>query len=343
MTFTGSSRIGSVGALKLGFDSPITSSVVIGGAGGSILAGGAQFLATGLVTVAATVAASGPVAAPTVGWASDNTVRDPVFTFSGIELNDVVELTILNTSASTTHGVDTNTVDALELGNGELTFLAMPTLAYGTAYSATAKITRGGTQSAASNAVTQTIVALPATTWGEKSSFITLSNGNLTATGTDGVGAEQPVLATQAKTGKRYFEAQYSVIAGANGNIGVGLAATLPANFTDPGNAADAVFYRGNSLVKSNGVTLATYTEFQSTTTPKVIGVAIDTAANKVWFRLNGAWFGDPAAGIGGVTKTGLATMKPVATAHGLDSIVLRRLASEFTGSVPTGFTGWDN
>lgn len=136
------------------------------------------------------VTAAGGVEAPVLAWTSGTTDRDPDFTITGVEVDDVVTLEIATDAGFTSiFDSDTNTVDVTEAADGELTFPGISQLAYSTTYWARCKITRDGEDSDWSNVETKTMDAAPLATWdaANKSADITLSSGNTVFTGTDGV------------------------------------------------------------------------------------------------------------------------------------------------------------
>jgi hypothetical protein len=201
--------------------------------------------------------------------------------------------------------------------------------------------------SAASNTWTDTISAVAATpaTWdpAAKSTNFTLSNSNKTATVPVDPGGDCMVIGTLGKTtGKWYFE-----VAATMGTVfhavGVGLANSLPADYTIPGSATNtAITYHGNSLVYRNsgndgGVNQV---EWDNTTGTKIIGVAFDADADKVWFAIANTYAGSPTAGTGGHAPTGITTYYPLYMARTPgEPGTLRTLTADMTYSPPTGFT----
>lgn len=284
--------------------------------------------------------------APVLTWTSATAAYNPTFALTGILVADVVQLQIDDDPAfGSTYGDDTNTVDSTEAADGQLTFSGIPTLGYATTYYARARITRGGATSAWSNSVSKTMDAAPATTWdpANKSSFITLSGANLIASGTNTVGAEQPVLGTTSKSsGKRYYEASFLNLVG--DNAGAGVANTLPANFANPGNTPNAIHYCLNTgIVRYNNVTQATQATYNHASVPAIVMVAIDKGADKIWFGLNGTFVGNPGAGTGGYSISGIGAVFPEFSAWNINASTLKRKSSEFTYTPPSGFLGWDD
>jgi hypothetical protein len=286
-------------------------------------------------------------AAATLAWTSATSVRDPVFTLTGILAGDIVQLQIDDDPAfGSTYGDDTNTVDSTEAADGQLTFSGISTLAYATTYYARARITRAGQTSAWSNSASKTMDAAPNTTWdpAKKSTAISLDATKLIASGTNTVGAFQPVMGLNGKTsGKKYFELSFLNPSG--DNAGFGVVNTLPPNVSvNPGADTNGVHYGlGNGWVVYGGSTLATQTIYTHATVPAIGLLAIDLDLDKVWFGLNGTFTGSPAAGTGGYSVPGVGTAFPSFAAWNVNACTLRRKASEFTYSPPAGFTGWDD
>lgn len=81
--------------------------------------------------------------------------------------------------------------------------------------------------------------------------------------------------------------------------------------------------------------------------TSNVVMMAIDGAAGKVWFGVNGAWSGNPAAGTGGISHSiaGLfiGCGAYVHATEGPHKITARFAASTQTYAPPAGFTAVDN
>ena len=184
------------------------------------------------------------------------------------------------------------------------------------------------------------------TTWNPsaKSTLITLSNGDMDATGTTS-GGTAPVIATTGKTtGKHYFEVSVTNERFFAGQ-GVGIASSLPADGVIPGSATNThISYHGNSAVYRNsgndgGGTQAVWEDGGRT---YVIGVAFDADADKVWFSLNGVFAGDPAAGTGGHSPTGITTYYPMFFAGSSDIGRIRTTEAGFLYSVPSGFSAFD-
>ena len=166
-----------------------------------------------------------------------------------------------------------------------------------------------------------------ATTWATWDpatvSNVTLSGGNLIATNTAKVPANQgaSVAAANAKTtGKYYFEATFITITG-GGNLGVGIGTTA-STYTGLGNSATT----GNNGLRtgtiwangaSTGISVGAYSNSQ------IAGIAVDLDNRKIWFRHSpsGNWNNNasynPATNTGGITIPA-GTMVPFVTFGGI-------------------------
>lgn len=180
----------------------------------------------------------------------------------------------------------------------------------------------------------------------QKHSAITLSAGNLIATGNAGSGGHVKSLTAHA-TGKRYLEIElvaWSAVG--SGTVGmIGLVTALTSLVTIIGGGA------GGTAIWSqmSGNLLQTYFEGASTTagTPAAsngatIMMAWDADAGSVWFGVNGTWIsGDPAAGTSPTYTNSSLTgahhfgVCPRNTGNQL------RVKTSPTYPVPAGFSYW--
>jgi uncharacterized protein YmfQ (DUF2313 family) len=199
---------------------------------------------------------------------------------------------------------------------------------------------------------------MAATLWNalDKSATVTLSNGNLTATG-GGVGA---VRGTQHYRGsKLYFEETMTgpVAAGAGAGIAT-ITTTLDTVWTD---SLSAAFVNSNGNIFFNGTAqTATLGQFAA---GDVACIALDLYNYQIWFRKNGEfWNGsftaDPAANAEGIDISSVfkwvappdvpvpatAGAYPLAVfgAGGPALTVNFGATSPFAHAIPYGFTAWD-
>lgn len=175
------------------------------------------------------------------------------------------------------------------------------------------------------------------TTWdpSNKGSGVTLSSGDrvMTVAG----GTPNSVRSTTSKaddSGKWYAE----VVAGSGSNLRIGFCNTgasmsgnLGADNSGVGYDVSGDLYVGNGVVG----TLASYSMGD------VVGLAVDTAAQRLWFAKNGVWQnGDPVAGTNGLIY-GTGPEFVAAGASGGARCVINTGQDPFRATVPTGFTHW--
>lgn len=133
----------------------------------------------------------------------------------------------------------------------------------------------------------------------DKSADIQLSGGNLVATKINAVDVEA-VRCNTALSGKKYFEVVVDVSGGSGEFILIGIAnLTFPVS-GGPGQDTDSYGYYQDTGEKYYNNVLSAYGATYKTN-GDVIGVAVDTAAGKIWWSKNGTWqnSGDPGAGTG--------------------------------------------
>jgi len=185
-----------------------------------------------------------------------------------------------------------------------------------------------------------------ATTWNpsDKSTTITLSNGDLTATAN--VSASYWVRATTSmSSGKLYWEVeidwQYQGNQVGIGNASAGLDSHLGAD-------ANSWCYESQGSKRHNNSGVST--GFDSFTTGDIIGVALDLDSGKVWFAKNNSWqdSGDPANGTGEAYSGISGSIFPMSQCKGKpggagDSQTIIPDSGSQTYSPPSGFTAWDD
>jgi hypothetical protein len=184
------------------------------------------------------------------------------------------------------------------------------------------------------------------TTWNpaDKSATMTLSGGNLVATGT---GAIAWVRAVDKKTtGKFYWE--LTATAWSNSNSGLGF---CPSGLANPNLASGAglcaVYATG--IIFVNGTNVGT---LGARSAGDIIGIALDVGAQLAWFRVapsgnwNGSGTASPGTGVGGLSLTSITNVDdcPLAGFYPgtSESATANFGDSAFSGAVPSGFTsGW--
>ena len=178
----------------------------------------------------------------------------------------------------------------------------------------------------------------------DKSANITLSNSDKTAITSSataaGVRSTQSNLLGPTGTGKYYSEFLVSTVG--SGNVGLN---TSTATVTNAVPASYVNFVTGNIIVGGAGSGYS----LGAIASNDIIGLALDAATKKIWFRKNsGLWnndaSADPITGTNGVT-TSFANDIAVKlwvnpAASGVD-VTLRTESAEFTYYGPVGFTSW--
>lgn len=181
-----------------------------------------------------------------------------------------------------------------------------------------------------------------ATTWNPSDLFrVSLSNANLTFTGTANQGA---VRATDGKSsGKWFYESTINTNVASDTGVGIAL---LSASYTSlASNASGGViaftdFSSGAILVNgsASGSTLGVASNGD------VLGIAFDTGATEFWARRNaGNWNGNPSAnpatGAGGISFAALVGAIYAAGTVSLGTVVTTNFgASAFAHAAPAGF-----
>lgn len=182
------------------------------------------------------------------------------------------------------------------------------------------------------------------TTWNpsDKSSGITLSNGNLTAVTSF---TNQSVRAIDRQnTGKFYFEVTCTTI---SINLGVGVMAG-GGPITAGTIVGAIVIVSGGALIYLNGV--STGINIGTIASGSLLGIAIDFTNQLAWFRVGAAgnWNGNagfaPDTGVGGVSFAVLGgaafPFYPYAAINNSGSSITVNFGdTAFTGTVPSGFT----
>jgi hypothetical protein len=180
----------------------------------------------------------------------------------------------------------------------------------------------------------------------DKTAAVTLSGGNLIATNTtNAIGGVRAV--DRQLVGRFYWEYICNVVAG-NAATGVGIASPTASLSLSSFNAQS-----GTSGVTRSAGTI--YVEGVSTgsavgaiTAGSVIGVAIDSDARLVWYRLgaagnwNGSASANPATGAGGIPillGRGVPIYPAVFVNGTNDQTTANFGDSAFVGAVPSGYT----
>jgi hypothetical protein len=177
-----------------------------------------------------------------------------------------------------------------------------------------------------------------------KSALVVLSNGNMTATGTD-AGGNNWARSTKASSGRRYFEVAVNTAA----NTVIGISRKLPVTY--PGADANSFGMYSNGAFLINGGSTSVGVTYGSGNT---VEVAIDFVAKLAWFRMgaasswNNATGNSPATGVGGLdisaySATGGGDNYIIVSGDNGCVATLNCGASAFViTSVPWGYKAWD-
>jgi hypothetical protein len=192
--------------------------------------------------------------------------------------------------------------------------------------------------------------ALPSATLDSNAgaSFITMSNGNLTATVANPnwlIGARSTAYKS---SGKYYFEVTTTTTRGNGDSVGILLST---GTYTDLHNGQNCtvVIHAGSGLIyssnSSSGKSLGS-----DLANGNIVGVAIDLTARRGWFRKNGGLWNndasaDPAAGTNGVVvATGSFGPSVGFTSSGStagDAMTANFGQSAYSMTPPSGFGNW--
>lgn len=192
------------------------------------------------------------------------------------------------------------------------------------------------------------IVAAGATTTfnpADKSALITLSNGNLTGTGTTGGTGDDLVRSTTSKTsGKLYFEGTMT-LNGAESALGVANSTASLTAFLGTDNNGVGLYRSGKVYIGgSNTIT------GPSMNNGDIFGVAVDFGGQLIWFRNNNAstvWnaggTANPATGIGG--QSFAAITGPYFFCFDIpansSAVTTVNPGNSFNVAAPSGFSAW--
>ena len=138
-------------------------------------------------------------------------------------------------------------------------------------------------------------MAFAATTWNpaDKSTNITLTNGNLTATG-DSSTSWLGVRSTDSKsTGKYYFEITINAMGQWGSHIGLS-DSSCPLSGNQGSNSHCWFIDTDDGKVYPGGTSYGSHYS-----NGDILRLAVDLNTHKMWFGKNASWFGDPVAETG--------------------------------------------
>jgi hypothetical protein len=174
-------------------------------------------------------------------------------------------------------------------------------------------------------------------------SAVTLTNNNLTATGTAAGGVRSTA---GLSSGKLYYEGKITAIQ--TNSLGIGIC-TAGANLATINTAyANAAAVNRLGIIFLNGSNSGVSLGMRAVN--DIIGLAVDLTARLIWFRVapagnwNASGTANPATGAGGISisvLTGAVFCLFSSGANG-DAVTANLGASAFSGAVPSGFSaGW--
>lgn len=144
-------------------------------------------------------------------------------------------------------------------------------------------------------------------------------------------------------TGKFYWE-EVVIVAGTADEWTNGMANSTYSLSAGCGFGASSAGMRADNNVN-------TWTKSQAgvvsgnNTLNNVINYAVDLTAGRLYYGVNGAWAfsGDPVGGTGFWVSGISGTVYPTASSYNGNArkVRLRTLASQMTGSIPSGYTAW--
>jgi len=170
----------------------------------------------------------------------------------------------------------------------------------------------------------------------DKASGITLSNGNLTATGSS---SEVAVRATAGKTsGKYYWEVTAESATSSYAQVGImSMSSQLDFGLGSVGPGAGYAL-SGTITSWATGATACTYS------TGAVIGIALDLDTGMLYFSRDGVWQagGKPESSTGGIGFGGTSQTMYPAVSLGIGDVLTANFGqSAFAHTPPSGFKAW--
>lgn len=181
----------------------------------------------------------------------------------------------------------------------------------------------------------------------KKATAITLSGGNLTATGANPA-APGGVLSTNglAQSGKHAFQCTIGANPGSAGAESTVIALTSWSLTSTPGSDTATIrITHSTGNVQLNSVIIGTGAAGQTAGT--VVDVALDLTAKLMWYRLNGGNWNNsatahPDTGAGGFSIAALATGSVFAGCYMLSAITAAMTFNFEAASPATGYQPWD-
>lgn len=171
---------------------------------------------------------------------------------------------------------------------------------------------------------------------------LTLSNGNLTATGGTTTGYPGVRAVANHSSGKYYYEAHCDLSLSGSQQCGVGNGSAALNNYMGSTTTTSCGVIPSGSVLGGAGGTATAFT------TGDTICVALDVGNNNIWFRKgSGIWNNnagnDPAANTGGISVSTISgPFYPMCTTHAVgDAWTANFGATAYSQTPPSGFGNW--
>lgn len=175
---------------------------------------------------------------------------------------------------------------------------------------------------------------------------VTLSNGNLTATGNGGANFSAAVATIYKSTGKFYFEMTSSA-----GGVAIGLGiqnASAGVNVAYPGSDSNGIGWINDGRVLVNNSSIVS--NIATWAAGNTMGSAVDLSNSKIWFRIGSLWNNDVLANQNPATNTGGISLSTViagpytpaisVVANG-DAMTANFGNTAYAQTAPVGFGNW--
>jgi hypothetical protein len=175
-------------------------------------------------------------------------------------------------------------------------------------------------------------------TWNpaDKSTTITLSNGDLTASASSSQIAVRATIGQSA--GRWYWEVSADSVSSSYASVGV-LTMTATLGYGLGSSIAPGAGYGSSGSITSSGGNGTTACAFAS---GGVIGVALDLDSRVIYFSVNGVWQGggDPSMGTGGLSLGSVSESLYPALSLGVGDVLTVNFGqSAFARAAPSGFS----
>lgn len=289
--------------------------------------------------------AASPPAAPTLTLTSGPSVNTPTFVLTGDLLLGDTERFQYATAADFSGASEiTNTITAPEDAANELDF-ATGALADGAWWFRSRTERPGAGNSAWSDTQSETIATVTATTLNPSDTApgATLSNGNLTLTGSGGYLGSRTVAS--ASNGNKYWEVRADAITASPSQIVEGMASTTQSLTLFCGDTLQSIGWARDGNIYVGGGSVAVIQGWAQGDTLSFVARLDDQT---MFFRTNGGnWnnsgTANPATNTGGIhfSTTGNGPFFAFVQAQAIDKLTANFGGSPYAQSVPAGCGNW--